>query len=174
MNSSIPGSGKLTVTKALTTDVKILPPGGEAMATEVQGKYENVTAVPSGGILTPGKETSSLGKHPVTKAPGAKHITSVDHLSVTTAGTVVAPVHIQTETPVKKSVTTVSPQPVTSRGMTVAIVHLQKTSRKMIVALRRKTMTLQKVTVPSRKMSVTPDEQNMTLQRENLTFEGED
>ncbi|CAO2599599.1 Oviduct-specific glycoprotein [Lemmus lemmus] len=104
VNSSGPGSESLTVTEELTTDaVKILPPGGEAMAAEVHGKYENVTTIPHGGFVTP-RRTMSPATHTValesnTMAPGANTTTSLDLLSETIRGETTATVGNQSVTP---------------------------------------------------------------------------
>lgn len=60
--------------EAVTTDVRILPPGGEAMATEMHGKLENMITTPRGGMV-------SLEKHTVapeekTELPGVKPMES--------------------------------------------------------------------------------------------------
>lgn len=65
MNSSGTDSERLTVTKALTTDLGILSPREEAMATETHRKSENMTTIPRGGTVTPVRETMSFGKSTV-------------------------------------------------------------------------------------------------------------
>ncbi|KAB0395297.1 hypothetical protein E2I00_003011, partial [Balaenoptera physalus] len=101
VNSSRIGPERLTVIKDLTTDLGILPPGGEAVATEIHRKSETLTTVPRGGLVTPTRETLSFGKHPVTPewktvTPGEETMTSVGHQAVTPGGITVAPVHLQT------------------------------------------------------------------------------
>ncbi|GAB1287968.1 Oviduct-specific glycoprotein [Apodemus speciosus] len=91
VNASGPGSENLAVTEVLITDtIKILPPGGEAMVTEVHRKYENMTTIPSGRFMTPGG-TASPRKHAVTTesntmASEAKSMTTLDFFSKTTTG----------------------------------------------------------------------------------------
>lgn len=79
--------------KDLTTDLGILPPGGEAVATETHRKSETMTTVPRGGLVTPTRETLSFGKHPLaaewkTETPGEE--------TVTPGGITVAPMRLQT------------------------------------------------------------------------------
>ncbi|CAO2599608.1 Oviduct-specific glycoprotein [Lemmus lemmus] len=127
VNSSGPGSESLTVTEELTTDaVKILPPGGEAMAAEVHGKYENVTTIPHGGFVTP-RRTMSPATHTValesnTMAPGANTTTSLDLLSETITEMTM---RVQTQTPWEETTATVGNQSVTPGGETTATVGNQ-------------------------------------------------
>ncbi|XP_010604348.1 oviduct-specific glycoprotein [Fukomys damarensis] len=178
-NSSRSDSERLAVTEAMTTDtIKILPPGGEAMATETHEKYENITTIPISGIVTPGRETVSPRKHSValgvkTKVPGTKTMTSVDHWSVTAAETTVAFVHLQTETSGKKTITTVGHQYVTPGGMTMTPVHLQtRIFGKKTMAPRRNSISPANGTVPFGKMSVTSAQKAVNLQGENFTQDG--
>ncbi|XP_041504605.1 oviduct-specific glycoprotein-like [Microtus oregoni] len=127
VNSSGPGSESPPVTEELTTDaVKILPPGGEAMAAEGPRKYENVTTIPNGGFVTPGR-TMSPATHTValgsnTMAPWANATTSLDLLSETiTEMTVI----VQTQIPGGETTATVGNQSVTSRGEITATVDNQ-------------------------------------------------
>ncbi|KAL1772526.1 oviduct-specific glycoprotein [Sigmodon hispidus] len=163
VNSSGPSSESLPVTEELTT-VKILPPGGEAMATEVHRKYENVTTIPSSGFLTPERITSSA-THTVesnTKAPGAKAMTSLDLLSETSTGMMVA---VDTQTTGKETLASVDNQAVTP-------VYLQTTPSENGTS-RKKTVVLEKVTVSPREMSVTPSGQNTATKWESLITEVE-
>uniref|UniRef100_A0A8D2DBQ2 Oviduct-specific glycoprotein n=1 Tax=Sciurus vulgaris TaxID=55149 RepID=A0A8D2DBQ2_SCIVU len=145
VSSSVSDSERLAVTKALDTDIiKILSPGREAVAPEVHGRHKNMTSGPGSGVMTLGRETASLGNHTValrgTEVPGTKILTSVNHQSVTTAGTTEALVHLQTETLSKKT-------------MTPSV----------------KSVFPDKVTVPTRKMPVTHNEQFLIVQRKNLS-----
>ncbi|NP_001268266.1 oviduct-specific glycoprotein precursor [Mesocricetus auratus] len=127
VNSSGPGSESLPATEELTTDtVKILPPGGEAMATEVHRKYEKVTTIPNGGFVTPAGTTSPT-THAVAlernaMAPGAKTTTSLDLLSETMTGMTVT---VQTQTAGRETMTTVGNQSVTPGGETMTTVGNQ-------------------------------------------------
>ncbi|KAM6168280.1 oviduct-specific glycoprotein [Erethizon dorsatum] len=177
MNSSRSDSERLAVTKAMTTDtIKILPPGGEAVATEAHEKCENITIIPISRIVTPGRETVSSRKHSVvlggkTEVPGTKTMTSVDHWSVANAETTRALVHLQTETPGEKTMTIESHQSVTPQEITMTPVHFQtRTFGKKTMAPRRNVVSLENDAVP-RKMSVTPAGKAVTLQGENFTFE---
>ncbi|XP_031232001.1 oviduct-specific glycoprotein [Mastomys coucha] len=90
VNSSGLGSVNLAVTEVLTTDtIKILPPGGETVVTEVNRKYENMTTIPSDGFINPGG-TASPQKQAVTPesntmAPEVKTMT-LDFIFKTTSG----------------------------------------------------------------------------------------
>uniref|UniRef100_F7HIT6 Oviduct-specific glycoprotein n=1 Tax=Callithrix jacchus TaxID=9483 RepID=F7HIT6_CALJA len=190
----------LAVTKASTTDTKILPPGGETDVTEIHGKYENMTITPRGTTVTLTKETVSLGKHIVARGekteipgaktmssvghhfmtPGEKALTPVGHQSVTPGEKTLTPVGHQSVTPgektltpvVHQSVTLVSHQSVNPGEMTMTPVHFQtETLRENAMAPRRQAVALEKVTVPSRKVSVSPEGQSMPLRGENLTSE---
>ncbi|XP_038167467.1 oviduct-specific glycoprotein [Arvicola amphibius] len=127
VNSSGPGSESLPVTEELTTDaVKILPPGGEAMAAEGHGKYENVTTIPSGGFVTPGRTMSpatlTVALESDTLAPGANATTSLDLLSETiTEMTLI----VQTQIPEGETTVTVGNQSVTPGGETMVTVGNQ-------------------------------------------------
>ncbi|XP_040854534.1 oviduct-specific glycoprotein isoform X1 [Ochotona curzoniae] len=73
-NSSRTHFERVSGMEAVTTDVRILPPGGEAMATEMHGKLENMITTPRGGMV-------SLEKHTVapeekTELPGVKPMES--------------------------------------------------------------------------------------------------
>uniref|UniRef100_A0A2K6CR01 Oviduct-specific glycoprotein n=1 Tax=Macaca nemestrina TaxID=9545 RepID=A0A2K6CR01_MACNE len=185
VNSSSTDPERLAVTKAWTTDIKILPPGGEAGVTEIHGKCENMTITPRVTIVTPTKETVSLGKHTValgekTEISGATTMTSVGHQSMTPGEKALTPVGHQSELPGKKtltpvghpSVTPVSHQSVSPGGMTMTPVHFQtETLRQNTMAPRRKAVAREKVTVPSRKISVTPEGQTVPLRGEYLTSE---
>ncbi|XP_049986928.1 oviduct-specific glycoprotein-like [Alexandromys fortis] len=127
VNTSEPGSESLPVTEELTTDaVKILPPGGEAMAAEGPRKYENVTTIPNGGFVTPGR-TMSPATHTValgsnTMAPWANATTSLDLLSETiTEMTMI----VQTQIPGGETTVTVGNQSVTPGGETTVTVGNQ-------------------------------------------------
>ncbi|XP_021052728.1 oviduct-specific glycoprotein [Mus pahari] len=91
VNALGPGSENPDVTEVLTTDtIKILPPGGEAMATEVHRRCENMTTTTSDGFITPGG-TASPRKHAVipennTMAVEAKTVSTLDFFSKTTTG----------------------------------------------------------------------------------------
>nr|XP_042135590.1 oviduct-specific glycoprotein [Peromyscus maniculatus bairdii] len=125
VNSSRPGSESLPVTEGFTTDtVKILPPG-EAMATEVHRKYENVTTISNGGFVTP--EGTSPEAHVValessTMAPEAKTTTSLDLPSETTTEKTVT---AQTQTTREETMATVGNQSVTPGAETTATVGNQ-------------------------------------------------
>ncbi|TEA23809.1 hypothetical protein DBR06_SOUSAS15110051, partial [Sousa chinensis] len=138
VNSSRIGPERLTVIKDLTTDLGILPPGGEAVATETHRKSETMTTVPRGGLVTPTRETLSFGKHPL--APEWK-----------------------TETPGEETMTPVGHQAVTPGGITVAPMHLQTGEKTMPPG--RKAEAPEKMTIPSGKMTVTPAGQTETLEK---------
>ncbi|XP_036047472.1 oviduct-specific glycoprotein [Onychomys torridus] len=127
VNSSRPGSESLPVTEGFTTDsVKILPPGGEAMATEVHRKYENVTTIPNGRSVTP-EGTTSPATHAValersTMAPEAKTTASLDLPSETATGKTVT---TQTQTTRGETLATVGNQSVTPEAKTMATVGNQ-------------------------------------------------
>ncbi|TKC46926.1 hypothetical protein EI555_012005, partial [Monodon monoceros] len=138
VNSSRIGPERLTVIKDLTTDLGILPPGGEAVATETHRKSETMTTVPRGGLVTPTRETLSFGKHPLaaewkTETPGEETITPVGHQAVTPGGVTVAPMHLQTG--------------------------------EKIMPPRRKAEAPENMTIPSGKMTVTPAGQTETLEK---------
>ncbi|XP_066897813.1 oviduct-specific glycoprotein isoform X4 [Kogia breviceps] len=138
VNSSTIGPERLTVIKDLTTDLGILPPGGEAVATETHRKSETMTTVPRGGLVTPTRETLSFGKHPLalewkTETPGEETMTPVGHQAVTPGGITVAPMHLQTEEKIMPPI--------------------------------RKAEAPEKMTIPSGKMTVTPAGQTETLER---------
>uniref|UniRef100_A0A8C6WCW6 Oviduct-specific glycoprotein n=1 Tax=Nannospalax galili TaxID=1026970 RepID=A0A8C6WCW6_NANGA len=176
MNSSRSDSEILTVIEALTTDtIKILPPGGETIVTEVHGKFENMTTTPKGGLVTPGKETASPEMHAVaigrtTEAPETNTTTSLDHLSVTTAGMTVA---LLTQTTVRRNMTTVGHQLVTHGGMDITFVYHQTKTLSEEETSGRKAVVPEKVTASPQTMSVALDWQNITLKWENLTSEVE-
>ncbi|NP_001106087.1 oviduct-specific glycoprotein precursor [Papio anubis] len=124
VNSSSTDPERLAVTKAWTTDIKILPPGGEAGVTEIHGKCENMTITPRVTIVTPTKETVSLGKHTValgekTEITGATTMTSVGHQSMTPGEKALTPVGHQSELPGKKTLTPVGHQSVTTGQKTL-------------------------------------------------------
>ncbi|XP_045241239.2 oviduct-specific glycoprotein isoform X1 [Macaca fascicularis] len=124
VNSSSTDPERLAVTKAWTTDIKILPPGGEAGVTEINGKCENMTITPRVTIVTPTKETESLGKHTValgekTEITGATTMTSVGHQSMTPGEKALTPVGHQSELPGKKTLTPVGHQSVTTGQKTL-------------------------------------------------------
>lgn len=98
MNSSGTDSERLTVTKALTTDLGILSPREEAMATETHRKSENMATIPRGGPVTPIRETMSFGKSTV----ALEDHDPCGHQSVTPAKMTITPMHLQTETPGEK------------------------------------------------------------------------
>ena len=100
MNSSRTGPGRLTETKALTTDSEaLLPggvnvtealttdsggllPGGEGVATESQRKAATVMTLPRGGMVGPSRGTAPFVKHAValqgkTETPVEKIVTPV-------------------------------------------------------------------------------------------------
>ncbi|XP_051021892.1 oviduct-specific glycoprotein [Acomys russatus] len=174
VNSSGPGSEKLAVTEALTTDtIKVLSPGGEAVVTEVHRKHENVTVIPNGGLLTPG-ETASSATHTaalesITMAPGAKTITSLDLLSETITTGMTGTV--QTQTNGGETMATVGHQSVTPAGMDTTLVYLPTMTPSEKATSRKKAVVLQKVTVPPKEMSVTPSGQRTSLTWESLTTE---
>ncbi|XP_011933772.1 PREDICTED: oviduct-specific glycoprotein isoform X1 [Cercocebus atys] len=124
VNSSSTDPERLAVTNAWTTDIKILPPGGEAGVTEINGKCENMTITPRVTIVTPTKETVSLGKHTValgekTEITGATTMTSVGHQSMTPGEKALTPVGHQSELPGKKTLTPVGHQSVTTGPKTL-------------------------------------------------------
>ncbi|CAO2599600.1 Oviduct-specific glycoprotein [Lemmus lemmus] len=175
VNSSGPGSESLTVTEELTTDaVKILPPGGEAMAAEVHGKYENVTTIPHGGFVTP-RRTMSPATHTValesnTMAPGANTTTSLGNQSVTPGGETTATVGNQSVTPGGETTATVGNQSVTPGGETTATVGNQS-----VTPGGETTATVgnQSVT-PVGNQSVTPGgETTATVGNQSVTLGGE-
>nr|XP_021514454.1 oviduct-specific glycoprotein isoform X1 [Meriones unguiculatus] len=161
VNSSGPGSESLAVTKALATDtIKILPPGGEVIFTDVNRKHENMTIIPNGGFMTPGG-TASPTTHTValesnTMAPGAKTMTSLDLFSETTTGITGT---FQTETNRKDIMATVRHQSVTPAGINKTLVYLQTMIPKEKGTSKKKAEVLGKVTVPPREMLVTPNGQ---------------
>ncbi|XP_063481722.1 oviduct-specific glycoprotein isoform X3 [Symphalangus syndactylus] len=129
VNSSSTDPERLAVTKAWTTDSKILPPGGEAGVTEIHGKCENMTMTPRGTIVTPTKETVSLGKHTValgekTEITGAMTMTSVGHQSMIPGEKALTPVGHQSEPP-GKTLTPVGHQSVTTGQKTLTSVGYQ-------------------------------------------------
>ncbi|KAL0603890.1 Oviduct-specific glycoprotein, partial [Plecturocebus cupreus] len=84
-SSTDPSStSRLAVTKASTTDIKILPPGGEAEVTKIHGHNENMTITPRGTIVTLTKEAVSLGKAKVTEIHGHN-----ENMTITPGGTIV-------------------------------------------------------------------------------------
>lgn len=137
MNSSRIGPERLTVIKDLTTDLGILPPGGEAVATETHRKSETMTTVPRGGLVTPTRETLSFGKHPLAA-------------------------EWKTETPGEETMTPVG-QAVTPGGITVAPMRLQTGEK--IMPPRRKAEAPGNMTIPSGKTTVTPAGQTETLEK---------
>ncbi|XP_034356529.1 oviduct-specific glycoprotein [Arvicanthis niloticus] len=124
VNASGPGSENLAVTEVLTTDtIKILPPGGEAMVTEVHRKHENMTTIPSGGFMTPGG-TASPPKHAVTPesntmAPETKTMTTLDFFSKTITGI------SKTTTGISKTTTGISK---TTTGISKTTTGISKTT----------------------------------------------
>ncbi|KAM4872835.1 oviduct-specific glycoprotein [Thomomys bottae] len=166
VNVSRSGSERLTVTKALTTDVKILPPGGEGVTVEGNGKNKYMTPDPGDRSVTSGRDTTPFPKHTVTfrgktEAPGAQTVTPLAHASGTTAGTSKVQEPPQTQTPAEKSVFSVS-----SGGMRVLPVTLQvKTPSGDTTAQKRSPF-------PPREMSITPGQQN-TFEIGQFGFEGE-
>ncbi|KAK7802318.1 hypothetical protein U0070_020713, partial [Myodes glareolus] len=163
VNSSGPGSEGLPVTELTTEAVKILPPGGEAMAAEGHGKYENVTTIPNGGFVTPGR-TMSPATHTValesnTMAPGANATTSLDLLSETITEMTVT---VQTQTPGGGTTVTVGNQSVTPRGEITATVGNQSVTPGG------------ETTVTVGNQSVTPGgETTVTVGNQSVTSEGE-
>ncbi|XP_005905732.2 oviduct-specific glycoprotein [Bos mutus] len=138
VNSSRIGPEMPTMTRDLTTGLGILPPGGEAVATETHRKSETMTITPKGEIATPTRTPLSFGRRTAapegkTESPGEKPLTTVGHLAVSPGGIAVGPVHLQTG------------QKVTPPG--------------------RKAGVPEKVTTPSGKMTVTPDGRAETLER---------
>ncbi|XP_048208099.1 oviduct-specific glycoprotein [Perognathus longimembris pacificus] len=163
MKVSRSGSERLAVTKALTTDTNILPPGGEAVAMAGNGKNENTTPVPGDRSVTPGRDTTLFGKHTVafrgkTEASRAKTVTPVTHATETSAGTMGALVPPQTVTLAEKSHLSAS-----SGGMNGVPMTLQ------VKTLSGKTMAPKMSLSLLSEMSVTPDEQN-SLQSEQFGF----
>nr|AAI37996.1 Ovgp1 protein [Mus musculus] len=124
VNASGPGSENTALTEVLTTDtIKILPPGGEAMTTEVHRRYENMTTVPSDGSVTPGG-TASPRKHAVTPenntmAAEAKTMSTLDFFSKTTTGV------SKTTTGISKTTTGVSK---TTTGISKTTTGVSKTT----------------------------------------------
>ena len=138
MNSSRIGPEMPTMTRDLTTGLGILPPGGEAVATETHRKSETMTITPRGEIATPTRTPLSFGRHTAapegkTESPGEKPVLPVGHLVVSPGGIAVGPVHLQIG------------QKVTPPG--------------------RKAGVPEKVTTSSGKMTVTPDGRAETLER---------
>uniref|UniRef100_A0A8C9IC45 Oviduct-specific glycoprotein n=1 Tax=Piliocolobus tephrosceles TaxID=591936 RepID=A0A8C9IC45_9PRIM len=121
VNSSSTDPESLAVTKTWTTDIKILPPGGEAGVTEIHGKCEkcgNMTITPRVTIVIPTKETVSLGKHTValgekTEITGAMTMTSVGHHSMTPGEKTLTPVGHQSVTTGQKTLISVGYHSVT-------------------------------------------------------------
>ncbi|XP_012657059.1 oviduct-specific glycoprotein-like [Otolemur garnettii] len=155
MNSSSVDPERLTMTK-------FLPAGGEALGTKIHGIYENMTTIPTGGMVTPGRETISLGKHIVTlgektEIPEGKTVTSVDYQSVTSGGLTIDLVYLQTESCGEKTITPVGYQSVTPGRMTMTPVPVQtETLRETTLAPRRKTMAPEKVPVSPPPKDVSP------------------
>ncbi|XP_006217893.2 oviduct-specific glycoprotein [Vicugna pacos] len=138
VNSSRTGPERLTVTKDLNTDLWILPPGGEAIATETYRKSENMSTISRGGLVTPTRETVSFANHTVapegkTETPG-ENVTPLGYQSVIPGEIMVAPVHLQTG--------------------------------EKILPTRRKTVAPEKMIVSSGKMTVTSNGQNDPLRGE--------
>ncbi|XP_017830507.4 oviduct-specific glycoprotein [Callithrix jacchus] len=145
----------LAVTKASTTDTKILPPGGETDVTEIHGKYENMTITPRGTTVTLTKETVSLGKHIVargekTEIPGAKTMSSVGHHFMTPGEKALTPVGHHYEPSGNKTLTSVGHQSLTPGEKTLTPVGHQS------VTPGEKTLT------PVGHQSVTPGEKTLT------------
>ncbi|KAL6081440.1 hypothetical protein STEG23_030012 [Scotinomys teguina] len=127
VNSSGPSSESLPVTEEFTTDtVKILPPGGEAVVIDVHRKYENVTTIPGGGLVTPEGTTSPathvVALHSNTMAPEAKITTSLDLPSESTTGRTVT---AQTQTAGEETTVTVGNHSVIPGEKTTATVGNQ-------------------------------------------------
>ncbi|XP_068820602.1 LOW QUALITY PROTEIN: oviduct-specific glycoprotein-like [Capricornis sumatraensis] len=138
VNSSRIGPEMPTMTRDLTTGLGILPPGGEAVATETKGKSATMATTPRSEVATPTRTRLTFGRHTAapegkTESPGEKPLTTVGHLAVSPGGIAVGPVHLQTG------------QKVTPPG--------------------RKAGVPEKVTTPSGKMTVTPDGRAETLER---------
>ena len=126
------------MTRDLTTGFSILPPGGEAVATETKRKSATMATTPRGEIVTPARTLLTFGRRTAapegkTESPREKPLTTVGHLAVNPGGIAVGSVHHQTG------------QTVTPPG--------------------RKAGVPEKVTTPSGKMTVTPDAQAETLER---------
>ena len=138
VNSSRIGPGMPTMTRDLTTGFSILPPGGEAVATETTRKSATMATTPRGEIVTPARTLLTFGRRTAapegkTESPGEKPVLPVGQLVVSPGGIAVGPVHLQIG------------QKVTPPG--------------------RKAGVPEKVTTPSGKMTVTPDGQAETLER---------
>uniref|UniRef100_A0A452FFD5 Oviduct-specific glycoprotein n=1 Tax=Capra hircus TaxID=9925 RepID=A0A452FFD5_CAPHI len=100
VNSSRIGPEIPTTTRDLTTGMGILPPGGEAMATETEGKSATMATTPRSEIATPTRTPLSFGRRTAapegkTESPGEKPLTTVGHLVVSPGGIAVGPVHLQ-------------------------------------------------------------------------------
>ena len=137
MNSSI-GPEMPTMTRDLTTSLGILPPGGEAVATETKGKSATMATTPRSEIMTPTRTPMTFERHTAapegkTESPGEKPVLPVGHLVGSPGGIAMDPVHLQIG------------QKVTPPG--------------------RKAGGPEKVTTPSGKMTVTPDGRAETLER---------
>ncbi|XP_057649331.1 oviduct-specific glycoprotein isoform X2 [Chionomys nivalis] len=177
VNTSGPGSESLPVTEELTTDaVKILPPGGEAMAAEGPGKYENVTTIPNGGFVTPGR-TMSPATHTVgsnTMAPWANATTSLGLLSETTTEMTVI---VQTQIPGGETTVTVDNQSVTPGGETTATVGNQSVTPRgetTVTVCNQSVTPRGETTVTVGNQSVTPKGETMvTVGSQSVTLGGE-
>ncbi|XP_003585862.1 oviduct-specific glycoprotein-like isoform X2 [Bos taurus] len=137
VNSSI-GPEMPTMTRDLTTSLGILPPGGEAVATETKGKSAAMATTPRSEIMTPTRTPMTFERHTAapegkTESPGEKPVLPVGHLVGSPGGIAMDPVHLQIG------------QKVTPPG--------------------RKAGVPEKVTTPSGKMTVTPDGRAETLER---------
>ncbi|XP_055442849.1 LOW QUALITY PROTEIN: oviduct-specific glycoprotein-like [Bubalus kerabau] len=138
VNSSRIGPEMPTMTRDLTTSLGILPPGGEAVATEIKGKSATMATTTRSEIMTPTRTPMTFERHTAapegkTESPGEKPLTTVGHLVVSPGGIAVGPVHLQTG------------QKVTPPG--------------------RKAGVPEKVTTSSGKMTVTPLGRAETLER---------
>ncbi|XP_021573666.1 oviduct-specific glycoprotein [Carlito syrichta] len=194
VNSSSTDPERPAVSKTLTTDTKILPPGGEAMATEIHGTYEKMTTIPRSRTVTPRGETVSLGKHIValgekTETPGVKTMTSVGHQSVTpgmktmTSGghqpmtprvkTMISVGH-QSVTPGMKTMTSGGHQPMTPRVKTMISVGHQSVTPgvKTMTSVGYQSVTPGTKTMTSvgHQFTITPvGHQSVTLEKKAMT-----
>uniref|UniRef100_A0A8C5P2Q3 Oviduct-specific glycoprotein n=1 Tax=Jaculus jaculus TaxID=51337 RepID=A0A8C5P2Q3_JACJA len=162
-NASRSDSERVTVTKAMTTGIiKNFPPGGEAVVTEVHRKYENMTTIPRGGLVTPLRETLFLIAEEETET---QIMTSADSPSVATTG--------MTEITEGQSMSTVSRQSVTSGEIGMTPTHLLTKTLSEKEAPGNKGVAPKKVKVLFRTNAVTPTGQHVMLTGENLLSERE-
>ncbi|KAB0361150.1 hypothetical protein FD754_005306 [Muntiacus muntjak] len=85
VNSSRIGPEMPTMTRDLTTGFGILPPGGEAVATETKRKSSTMATSSRGEIVTPTRTSLSFGRRTAapkgkTESPGEKPMLPVGHL----------------------------------------------------------------------------------------------